>query len=139
MILRPSSMRGSVFSNARQAAFSPAESPSKQNINSETCLNILIKCCEFVAVPSVATAFFIPIWDKAMTSMYPSTRIILSNFSPHFFNSYRPYNSELFRNTGVSGEFKYLGFSSPRTRPPKATVLPLVSRIGNIIRSRKRS
>ena len=52
----PSLSAGSADSKARQAAFWPALSPSKQKTTSGTLLKIRSICVVLVAVPSVATA-----------------------------------------------------------------------------------
>ena len=53
--------------------------------------------------------------------------------------SNKPYNSRPLLNTGVSGEFRYLGVPSPSTRPPKPMHSPLTLRMGNMMRSRNLS
>ena len=60
---------GSEFSSARQAAFPPAISPSKQNIILFVMRNIFSICSTVAAVPKLAATFLMPNCAKAITSI----------------------------------------------------------------------
>jgi len=49
-------------------------------------------------------------------------------------HSIKKYRFRLLSKTIVSGEFRYFGFASPITRPPKAITRLFLSKIGNITR-----
>ena len=66
---RPSRMRGSTDSIALTAARRPAASPSKQKYTSGALRNRSSAWSGVVAVPSVATAWVTPCWNRAITSM----------------------------------------------------------------------
>ena len=91
---------------------------------------MILACSEVIAVPRVATALVKPAACMAMTSMYPSQIIKVS--SPEFFAKFSAKRFLFFRNAGVSAEFRYLGFESSSTRPPKATIFPDTSIMGNM-------
>ncbi len=80
-----------------------------------------------------------PFRCNAMTSVYPSTITAV----PRFWISRRalsiPYIVSDFLYSGVSGVLRYLGVSSPSTRPPNPIGVPWMSKVGNITRSRNRS
>ena len=57
---RPSNIMGRLASRARDAAFRPASSPSKQKITSEVYRNSLLRCSIVTAVPSVAAVLWTP-------------------------------------------------------------------------------
>ena len=90
-----------------------------------------------MAVPSVATALVNPAACIAMTSIYPSQRIIVS--AQLCRAKFRAKRFLVFLNTGVSEEFLYFGWESSITRPPKAITRPDTSMIGNITRLRNAS
>ena len=85
-------------------------------------------------VPREAMVLVNPARCRAMTSMYPSAR--MSWREPESLAKFMAKRPLLLWYTGVSEVLMYLGFSSVRMRPPKATTFPRRSRMGNMARAR---
>ena len=80
-----------------------------------------------------------PYLSMAITSIYPSQIIKLFALYPASLALFKLYNILRLLNTGVSGEFRYLGWLPSITLPPKAITLPRLSIIGIITLFRKKS
>ncbi len=89
-------------------------------------------CPDVSAVPSEATAFANPAWCSEITSIYPSQSRKYG--FPEVRARLRPYRFRLLSKIIVSGEFRYLGFPSPITRPPNPMTRLFTSIIGNMTR-----
>jgi len=120
--------------SARHARLRPALSPSKQNTTVLTRETGAWRC--FLAgkrCPSVATALVTknPCWARAITSLIAfddQPHRQLTVFAGSASNGRRALRGPCV--AGVFREFRYLGLSSPRTRPAKPSVRPRLSRIG---------
>jgi len=136
---RPGASPGNARRAALPAAASPARSPSKHSVGSGTSRHASASCASVSAVPIGATASVTPACASATPSIYPSTMNSRPAARAAAAARSRFHSSRPLSNSGVSGEFRYLGLKSPSARPPNPTVRPRASRIGNISRLRNRS
>ena len=143
--LKPCSLAKSM---PRFVARKPASSMSKAIIRLPVSRFIIVSCSSVKAVPEVAIIFLTPSCHGKITSIWPSTRIATSFFLMSALARSKPYKMRLLLYKIVSGEFIYFPVSafsvleeiiSFIVLPEKATTRPLVSKMGNINRLRKRS